>query len=93
MPKPNSYAKKLMAAKQAISFVEKQNIVRRCIETIFYASAVALNDEFGFGADRIMRFKDALEKTVSEYGILVSEADTEYADGKLEEAFKKIMER
>jgi hypothetical protein len=91
--KPNAYAKKLMAAKQALSFVEKQNIVRRCIETIFYASAVALNDEFGFGADRIMRFKDALEKTVSEYGILVSEADTEYADGKLEEAFKKIMER
>lgn len=92
MAKHNHYAKKLMAAKQAISYVERQNIVHRCIETIFFASAIALNQEFGFGSERIMRFKETMEKVVNEYGDLASGADTEYADGKLEEAFKKIME-
>lgn len=90
--KKNAYARKLTAAKSAISYVERQNIVRRCIDTIFYASAVALNDEFGFGAERIMRFKEAMEKIIDEYGALASGADTDYADGKLVEAFKRIME-
>ena len=53
----NAYARKLTAAKHAISYMERQEIVRRCINTIFMASAVALNDEFGFGCERIMRFK------------------------------------
>ena len=89
----NAFARKLTVAKQTISYAEKQNIVRRCINTIFYASAVALNEEFGLGAKRLMRFKERMEKVVEEYGLLASGADTDYADGKLEEAFKKIMER
>ena len=92
MAKPNAYARKLTAAKSAISYAEKQNIIRRCINTIFFASAVALNEQFGFGAERIMRFKEAMEKIVDEYGALADGADTEYADAKLEEAFKRIME-
>ena len=92
MAKPNAYARKLTAAKHAISHMERQEIVRRCINTIFMASAVALNDEFGFGCERIMRFKVAMEKIVDEYGGLASGADLDYADGKLEEAFKRIME-
>lgn len=89
----NAFARKLTVAKQTISYAEKQNIVRRCINTIFYAFAIALNEEFGFGAGRIMRLKEKMEKVIEEYGVLASGADTDYADGKLEEAFKKIMER
>ena len=89
----NTYARKLTAVKSAITYTERQNIVRRCINTIFYAFAIALNEEFGFGAERIMRLKEKMEKVIEEYGILASGADTDYADGKLEEAFKKIMER
>ena len=92
MAKPNAYARKLTAVKSAISYAERQNIVRRCINTIFYAGSVALNEEFGFGAERLVRFKEAMEKVIEEYGLLASGADTEYADAKLEEAFKRIME-
>lgn len=89
----NAFARKLTVAKQTISYAEKQNIVRRCINTIFYAFAIALNEEFGFGAGRIMRLKEKMEKVIEEYGVLASGADTDYADDKLEEAFKRIMER
>lgn len=92
MPKPSAYAKKLTAAKAAISHMERQALVHRCITTIFQASAVALNDEFGFGADRITRFKTAMENIVAEYGDLMHGADADYADDKLEEAFNRIME-
>ena len=90
--KPSAYAKKLTAAKSAISHLERQALVHRCITTIFQASAVALNEEFGFGADRISRFQVAMEKIVSEYGDLMHGADVDYADDKLEEAYRRIME-
>lgn len=93
MGRHNAFARRLVAAKEVVSYKAKQEIVRRCINTIFYASAVALNEEFGLGAKRLTRFKDALERVVGEYGVLASGADTDYADDKLEEAFKRIMER
>jgi hypothetical protein len=89
--KPNAYAKKLTAVRSAINQAERQALVHRCITTIFQASAVALNEEFGFGADRIMRFKTAMENIVAEYGDLMHGADADYADDKLEEAFNRIM--
>lgn len=90
--KPNAYAKKLTAVRSAINQAERQALVHRCITTIFQASAVALNEEFGFGADRLLRFKEAMERIVNEYGDLMHGADVDYADDKLEEAFKRIME-
>lgn len=90
--KPNAYAKKLTAVRSAINQAERQALVHRCITTIFQASAVALNEEFGFGADRLLRFKEAMEKIVTEYGDLMHGADVDYADDKLEQAFKRIME-
>lgn len=90
--KPNAYAKKLTAVRSAINQAERQALVHRCITTIFQASAVALNEEFGFGADRLLRFKEAMERIVNEYGDLMHGADVDYADDKLEQAFKRIME-
>jgi hypothetical protein len=89
--KPNAYAKKLTAVKSAITFAERQALVHRCITTIFQASAVALNEEFGFGADRIARFKEAMEDVIKEYGVLMNGADVDYADDKLEEAFNRVV--
>jgi hypothetical protein len=90
--KPNAYAKKLTAVRSAINQAERQALVHRCITTIFQASAVALDEEFGFGADRLLRFKEAMERIVNEYGDLMHGADVDYADDKLEQAFKRIME-
>lgn len=90
MPK-NAYAAKLMAAKGAVSRAERAAIVNRCITTIFQASAVALNEQFGFGPERIARFREGMERTINEYGALLDAADADYADGKLEQRYLHIM--
>ena len=74
----NAYAAKITAARSALKNAER-------------ASAVALNEQFGFGADRIARYRDAMEKTIIEYGALMDSTDAEYADGKLEERYLQIM--
>lgn len=87
----NAYAVKLMAMKAAMSVDEKRMLVRRNMTTIYHGAAIALNNEFGFGAERIARFHDALDKTLVEYGVEMDNNDVEYADAKLEEAYLRIM--
>ncbi len=87
----NAYAAKLMAAKGAVSRAERAAIINRCITTVFQASAVALNEQFGFGAERIARFREEMERTINEYGALMDGADAAYADGKLEQRYLRIM--
>lgn len=91
MPKPNAFAVKIAAAKAALTDKERKAVVHRCITTIFQASAVALNEEFGFGPERIIRFRNMVEQAITEYGGLMNDTDVDYADGKLEEAYKRIM--
>ena len=87
----NQYAAKLMAYKAALTMDEKKALVRRNLTTIYQGAAIALNREFGFGAERIARFRDALDKTLVEYGVEQDNNDTEYADATLEEAYLRIM--
>lgn len=87
----NQYAAKLMAYKAALTMDEKKQLVRRNLTTIYQGAAIALNREFGFGAERIARFRDALDKTLCEYGVEQDNNDTEYADATLEEAYLRIM--
>ena len=90
MPK-NAFAAKMMAAKAALSMQERQALIHRVLTTVYQASAVALHEEFGFGPGRIERFKDAMEAVILEYGDLLSGTDADYADGKLEEQYNKIV--
>lgn len=87
----NAYAVKLMAAKGAVSRAERAAIINRCITTVFQASAVALNEQFGFGPERIARFRESMERTINEYGVMLDAADADYADGKLEQRYRRIM--
>lgn len=61
----NAYANKLMAMKGAVSQAQRQVIIHRCIETVYYSSAIALNEEFSFGPDRIAQFRAKMEKIVN----------------------------
>lgn len=70
---------------------KKSELIRRLLTTIYQSAAVTLNEEFGFGADRIVRFRDGLNRTIEEYGVLLNEVDADYADGKLEQRYKAIM--
>lgn len=87
----NTYAAKLRAQGIVAANLQKQAIVRMCITTVFQASAIALNEEFGFGADRVKRFRDAMEAVMMEYGALQDGVDTEYAQSKLEQRYLQIV--
>lgn len=87
----NAYAAKIQAQRVHLRNSERAELIHRILTTVYQASAVALNDQFGFGADRISRFREAMEQTIVEYGALLNSTDTEYADGKLEQRYKQIM--
>ena len=88
----NDYAMKLMAAKAAITREERKRLTDRAVTTMYLASAIVLNDGFGFGRKRIEKFKDLLDTTMQEYGTLIDGADVSYADDKLLQRYRQIME-
>lgn len=87
----NAFAGKMVAAAGRLRAEERKELVHRCLTTIYQASVVALNDQFGFGSDRITRFRDAMEATIMEYGALMDGTDAGYADGALERRYLQIM--
>lgn len=89
----NQYAAKLIAAKGAVNKAERERIVHHCVTTQWLASAIALNRAFGFGPERIEKFRDELESVMVEYDVARVGADVDYADGKLEESFANLMKR
>ena len=91
MARRNAYAAKLMAAKGAVTTQQRAALVHRCLTTVYQASAVALHEVYGFGPERIERFKEAMEAVILEYGDLMDDVDADYADGKLDERYKQIM--
>ena len=87
----NAYAAKLQAQRVHLRNQERADLIHRILTTVYQASAVALNEQFGFGADRISRFRDAMEQTIVEYGALLDSVDADYADGKLAQRYEQIM--
>lgn len=89
--KRNAYAAKIQMVRSHLKTEERAEIVNRVLTTVYQSSAVALNEQFGFGADRIARFRDAMEKVIMEYGDLQTAVDADYADGKLAQRYEQIM--
>ncbi len=61
--------------------------------TAKFMDLMALHEVYGFGPDRIDRFRDAMEAVILEYGDLLDSVDADYADEKLERRYKAIMGR
>lgn len=87
----NAYAAKIQMARRAMKIAERRAVIDKTVDTLFKVSVVALNREFQFGGVRAKRFRSTLESVLLEYGALQESADVEYADGKLDEAYNKIM--
>lgn len=87
----NAYAAKLQAQRVHLRNEERAELIHRILTTVYQASAVALNEQFGFGAERISRFRDAMEQTIIEYGAMLDDVDADYADGKLSKRYEQIM--
>lgn len=88
---PLPYAVRLQQERRMLSDAERKAIVHHCLVTIYQASAVTLNEEFGFGSERIERFRDKLNETMLEFGVLQDDTDTDYAIGALERRYQQIM--
>jgi len=87
----NDYARKLQRQRIVMKDEERLALIRRTLTTVYYATAITLNDSFGFGAERIQRFREKLDETINDYGGLMDSVDADYADGKLEQTYKKIV--
>lgn len=92
MPK-NQYAKKLNAVRFALREEERRALIRKTTDTLFKLSTGALHEAFGFGPERQERFRRAFERAVLEYGAWMDGADSDYADGKLDEAYRQAADR
>ena len=87
----NAYAAKIQATRAYMKAEERSALIHRLLTTVYQAAAVALNEEFGFGADRIAKFRDTMEDVIVEYGDLQDTVDVDYADGKLARRYEQIM--
>lgn len=85
------YAVRMQHAKNLLADEERKAIVHHCLTTIYQAAAVTLNDEFGFGVERVERFRDKLNDTMLEFGVLQDDTDTDYAMGALERRYQQIV--
>lgn len=88
---PLPYAVRIQQGKRLLEDTERKAIVHHCLTTIYQAAAVALNEEFGFGSERVERFRDKLNETMLEFGVLQDDTDTDYAMGALERRYEQIM--
>lgn len=93
MGRHNAFAQKIALSMAVLKEEERRAIVRRCIDTCYYAAAIANNRAFHIGRTREPIFKEDFLSVLEEYGVLMHGADVDYADDKLEEAYKRIMER
>lgn len=61
----------------------------RCQRQLWMA-AIALNEEYGFGGERIARFLRRMTKVVEEWEKIAGENDMEYANEKLRERAEQV---
>lgn len=88
---PQKFAVRVAAAKAMISDKQRQQTIHFCLTTVYQGAVIALNEEFGFWPDRAVRFRDNLNETLLEFGVLQDDVDTDYAVGALERRYKQIM--
>ena len=89
----NRYAKVLTEVRSALTAEEKQQIIWHVVEVIDHADAIAMNRAFGFGPKRLERYRRALADVCEEFEVEKRLNDLDYADGKLAEAHRRIVEK
>lgn len=60
------------------------------LDSLMLIMTVALNDEFGFGRDRLLRLEKRFNDLYQEYGLMVA-GDISYGNAKLKERVSQIM--
>lgn len=94
MAKQSGLLKRLQAASEQERKRRDYMIIRQSLDM----ACIALNDAFGFGADRLRRFADAYQRTWMDYAhMTVDDASDDknivYSVAKFEEKLKSICGR
>lgn len=94
MAKPSAFLSRIQAEQKESRRRLIWFTVRQCLDM----ACIAMNEEFGFGEDRLKRFADAYSRVWSEYaGLTVEDArddkTIEYSAAKFEERLKEICGR
>lgn len=84
----NAYAQQLQLKKA----LERQEIIKRTAQTCLDIMTIALNDEFGFGPERLERLARHFNDLFTEYDDMLEDG-ADYADSKLRERIDRIMGR
>ena len=89
MAKQSGYLQRIHAQKEA----EMKQTYRFARQLMVDMACIALNTEFGFGADRLQRFYDRLMDTYVSYADLwnADTKDTVYSREKLDRKLKQIL--
>ena len=68
----------------------KIDTFKSAMQVCMWIMTIALNDEFGFGRDRLLKLEKTFNSLFEEYGCLVTD-DVSYGNKKLKERVDKIM--
>lgn len=86
--KKSGYLQKIQAERER----SNRETMRFTRQTMMDCSMIALNREFGFGEDRLVRFAKAVHDVYVDFAEIWNsdDPDTEYARAKLDECLKRI---
>lgn len=89
MAKKNALVGRMQQQKKEIFIATQQFTRQLCLDQ----AALVLNQEFGFGAERLERFTNAMVDMYGEYAHIWNNdtKDVEYAKAKMDEALKRIL--
>lgn len=87
----NDYAKKLLKQRNILRGQEKRELISGAVDALHKIYAVELNELHGFGKERIDQLQKSVDADFLEWEALQESADWDFADGKLDERYEKIM--
>lgn len=87
----NDYAKRLLKQRNILRGQEKRELISSVVDVLHKIYAVELNELYGFGRERIEQLQKSVDDDFLEWEALQEGADWDFADGKLDERYEKIM--
>ena len=86
----NALAKKMHAEKVRIGMEVAKAVKQEVSEDILKLTVIALNDEFGFGNERLRRLADRLYEVTKDWNEMAQD-DEEYAREKVNQRIAQIF--
>lgn len=87
----NDYVRKITSQKKILSSQEKRKIISGVVDALHKIYAVELNELHGFGKERLEQLQKSVDADFLEWEAWKEETGWDFADGKLDQRYQKIM--